>query len=588
MANEIPNKSSALGEYLIRKGFLNAEQWEIAQAEQKKTGKKITQILLHLRYVDEDALLNFSAEQFKIPYVVLRHYTIKPDIVKKLTEAQSRRLKAIILDVVGNSYLVGMTDPGDLIAHDELSRMLRKKIRLALVKEADLFRVVDEVFHHSEQISTIATELNQELTNVGTASLLDESAADMEAPVAKLLTSIFESAVQSGASDIHIEPDVDLLRIRLRVDGVLREQVLKEKAIFPALVLKLKLLSKLNISEKRLPQDGRFQIKVLDKIFDVRLSTLPIQYGESVVMRLLDRSSSSLKLSELGMRPEHYKVLEHHIHRPHGMILLTGPTGSGKTTTLYACLSALNQAERKIITAEDPIEYSLSRINQVQIQSKVGLDFAVVLRAALRQDPDVVMVGEIRDQETAGIALKAAITGHLVFSTLHTNDAIGSALRLLDMGAEGYITATALRLIIAQRLVRKICPDCSAPIQLSSQERSYLLGLVGGKALEHTYHRGKGCTQCNQTGYKGRLGVHEVLEMTGLMVDALRAGDTLLFSKVAQQSPTYRPLALAAYDYAAEKMTTLDEVFRISGELEEGAGVLEVSENPPPEPPLEG
>ena len=374
--------------------------------------------------------------------------------------------------------------------------------------------------------------------------------------------------MQVGASDIHIEPDEKVLRIRMRVDGVLQEQVMNEKRVAPALVLRLKLMAGLDISEKRLPQDGRFNIRVKDKSIDARVSTLPVSFGEAVVMRLLDQSGGALNLEQIGMPADILQRFRRQIHHPHGLVLVTGPTGSGKTTTLYSALTELNQPEVKIITVEDPVEYRLPRISQVQVHTKIGLSFASVLRTALRQDPDIVLIGEMRDQETAEIGLRAAMTGHLVLSTLHTNDAIATANRLIDMGAEGYLVAAACRAIIAQRLVRRICGTCAQPYTPDAQEHAWLAATAGAEATSASYRRGTGCPHCNNTGYRGRIGVYELLELDEPMADALRRNDSSAFTKAANASPGYRPLVQCALDYARQGLTTLEEVFRIAGEIE--------------------
>ena len=374
---------------------------------------------------------------------------------------------------------------------------------------------------------------------------------------------MFEDAIQMRASDVHIEPDENALRIRQRIDGVLQENILKENKIASAMVLRLKLMAGLDISEKRLPQDGRFNLQIKGHSIDVRMSTMPVQYGESVVMRLLDQSAGVLSLDETGM-PEHFvKRIRHQISRPHGMVLVTGPTGSGKTTTLYAALSELNTASKKIITVEDPVEYRLPRVNQVQINSKINLTFSSVLRTALRQDPDILMVGEMRDQETVEIGLRGALTGHLVLSTLHTNDAITSALRLLDMGAAGFLVGSSLRAIIAQRLVRKICDSCREAFQPEPQEMMWLSNLVGEDIKDIKFSHGRGCQTCQHTGYKGRIGVFELLEMDEPMMTALKRDDTEAFTQAAKQHPGFRPLALAAFDYAKLGVTSVEEVLRL-------------------------
>lgn len=347
----------------------------------------------------------------------------------------ARRFRAIVLAERNGELLVGMADPLDIFAYDEIVRILKQPIKQAVVRESELLSTLDLVYRRTEEIASLAEELEDELDDdaFDLADLTAESSSE-DAPVVKLLKTLFEDAVQARSSDIHIEPDESVVRIRQRVDGVLQEQVMKEKRVNAALVLRLKLMAGLNISEKRLPQDGRFNVRVKGRSIDVRVSTMPVQYGESVVMRLLDQSQGMLNLESTGMPPELLARFRRMIQRPHGMILVTGPTGSGKTTTLYGALSELNRPEVKIITAEDPVEYRLPRVTQVQVNPKIGLEFSDVLRAALRQDPDVILVGEMRDSETVEIGLRAAMTGHLVLSTLHTNDSISSAMRLIDHG----------------------------------------------------------------------------------------------------------------------------------------------------------
>jgi MSHA biogenesis protein MshE len=379
---------------------------------------------------------------------------------------------------------------------------------------------------------------------------------------------LFEDAVQVGASDIHIEPDENVLRIRQRVDGVLQESVLNEVQIASAMVLRLKLMSGLDISEKRLPQDGRFNIKVRGHSIDVRLSTMPIQAGESVVMRLLDQSAGILSLEQTGMPADIMERFRRQLHRPHGMIVVTGPTGSGKTTTLYGSLSELNQPESKIITVEDPVEYRLPRINQVQVNSKIGLDFSNILRTTLRQDPDILLVGEMRDQETVEIGLRGALTGHLVLTTLHTNDAITSALRLIDMGAAGYLVASSLRAVIAQRLVRRLCENCKQEHSCSLEEKVWLEHISSEDLSQQVFYKGHGCQSCNYTGYKGRIGVFEMLELNDAMMEGLRRDDPDEFSKAAKASKNYRPLSLAALDYAKQGVTAIEEVLRLVEEID--------------------
>lgn len=563
-------KKIRIGQLLLQYGLLNEEQLETALTIQKKTGAKLGETLIELGYLSSRDFLQFLGKQLGIPYVDLQHYQYSPETVRLLPETYARRFRAIVLDASQEQLLVAMADPTDIFAFDELAKILKRPLSLAVVRETDLLRTIDTIYRRTDEILSFAEELGEELAHGGLdlAALLPAAERE-DAPVVRLLRSLFEDAVQVGASDIHIEPDENVLRIRQRVDGILHEQVMQEKRIAGALVSRLKLMGGLDISERRLPQDGRFNIKVRGKSIDVRLSTMPLQYGESVVMRLLDRSGGLLSLDQLGLPEVMLRRFRTFIHRPHGMVLATGPTGSGKTTTLYAALNELNQAEKKIITVEDPVEYCLPRINQVQVHPRIGLTFAHVLRSELRQDPDIIMVGEMRDQETVEIALRAAMTGHLVLSTLHTNDAVSTALRLLDMGAEGYLVASSLQAVLAQRLVRRLCDGCTEDDPLSPHQRSWLNATLGERAQTLRFKRGAGCPRCNNTGYHGRIGVFELLEIDYPLADALRRGDSAAFADAARQQKGFRSLALCALQYASQGVTSMEEVLRIAGQVDE-------------------
>lgn len=569
-------KKVRIGELLVENEVISQQQLESALAAQKKSGLKLGRQLIEARYIDEDEFLNFLSQQLDIPKVDMTRYETKPKVVELLPETYARRFRAIVLDVKNDTALVGMADPTNIFAMDEIERIIKTSVEPAVVRESELLAAIDRNYRKTSEIHTLAEELHEELDSGSDFDLsqLESGAQENDAAVVRLLKSIFEDAVQVGTSDIHIEPDENCLRIRQRVDGVLNEQTMKETRIASALVLRLKLMSGLNISERRLPQDGRFNIRVSGRNIDVRVSTLPVQWGESVVMRLLDQSDDALGLDGIGMPDRILRRFRHFIHQPHGLILVTGPTGSGKTTTLYGALAELNESTKKIISAEDPVEYRLPRIQQCQVNAKIGLSFASVLRSALRQDPDVVMIGEMRDQETAEIALRSAMTGHLVFSTLHTNSAAGSAARLLDMGAEGFLVATALSAVLAQRLIRRVCESCAEPYKLTSQEKMWLRANAGESAEFLDFLMGRGCPQCNGTGYKGRTGVYELLEIDEAMADALRRNDTQAYIAAAAETKGFRPLSICALEYASKGTTTLEEVLRIAGEQEDtGAGL---------------
>jgi MSHA biogenesis protein MshE len=572
------HKKIRIGDLLVQHDVITEEQLAKGLQQQKETGQKLGRVLVDLGYLGEDQFLEFLSKQLDIPFIDLRRFDFDTELVQRLPESYARRYRAIVLTDERDGLMVGMSDPMDIFAYDDIERILQEPIKQAVVREAELLNTLDLVYRRTEEIAFFAEELDEELTD-SQFDLADLSldADDSEAPVVKMLQSIFEDAVQVRASDIHIEPDETVLRIRQRVDGVLQEQVMKERRIAPALVLRLKLLAGLDISEKRLPQDGRFSLKVKNRKIDVRLSTMPLEYGESVVMRLLDQTGAVKDLNDVGMPEDMLEHFRRIIHMPHGLILVTGPTGSGKTTTLYGALQELNIADKKIITVEDPVEYRLSRINQVQIAPKIDLTFARVLRAALRQDPDILLVGEIRDQETAEIALRAAMTGHLVLSTLHTNDAVSSAMRLVDMGAEGFLAATALKAVVAQRLVRRLCDNCYADDDPSPKDLAWIKSVLGDEADNMQLKRPVGCHRCNNTGYRGRLGVFELLVLNDPLSDALRRSDSADFVRIAKKTPGYQPLVVSALKDAAKGITSLEEVLRVAEQVDESADFMDVA-----------
>ncbi|HEV2614618.1 MAG TPA: GspE/PulE family protein [Gammaproteobacteria bacterium] len=557
-----------LGELLISHNVITAEQFKKVVEKQQAEGGKISHLLVDMGFVDEETLLRFLSQQLDIPFVDLKHYELNPDLVHRLSESFSRRSQVILLDETEQGFLVGMVDPQDIIASDELSRLLKRPLKLALVRESDWLTSIDAMYRHSEEISAYAKELSEE---VGTETKVDSGqSANLEeayeAPVTKLLQSIFRDAMQMRASDIHIEPDELTLRIRQRIDGVLHEREIAEKGIAPALSLRLKLMGGLKIAERRLPQDGRFSITIHGKEIDVRLSTMPVQYGESVVMRLLDKASINLNIEQLSISPSVLEAMKRLLKLPYGMILITGPTGSGKTSTLYAMLSELNDSETKIITVEDPVEYRLPRINQVQVHPQIGLTFASILRSALRQDPDVIMIGEIRDSETANIAMNAAMTGHFVLATMHTNDAVSSVTRLMEMENETYVVAAGLRAVMSQRLLRRICNECIKVHELDITEKMWLKKVMGERYAKVQFKSGAGCKHCFNTGFKGRVPIFELIEINDAIADTLTGNDLTAFSK-AVKNTGYVTLLDSALALAEQGVTTVDEVLRVTATL---------------------
>lgn len=567
-----PPQKIRLGDLLIQQGLLTDEQLKISLDEQKRTGRKLGRVFVESGYVTEAGISQALARQLQIPFVDLKSFTPKPDLIKLLPEAPARRFRALVLAQQPDGRLqIGMSDPTDLQAYDEITRLVRREIDLAVVTESELLAMVDRVYHRGEQITGLAKELTAELGDVPIefGDLLGLNPGAEDAPVVKLLQTVFEEAMRLRASDIHFEPQEKALRIRFRIDGVLHIQTEADAKISSAVALRLKLMSGLDISEKRLPQDGRFNIKVRGNPVDVRISTLPTQFGESVVMRLLNQNTGLLELDKIGMPPRVLERFRHALKRPSGMVLVTGPTGSGKTTTLYAALNELNSPEKKVITVEDPVEYRLGGLNQVQVHEKIDLSFSRVLRTVLRQDPDIVLIGEMRDQETAEIGMRAAMTGHLVLSTLHTNDAISTPIRLLDMGVPRYMVALSVHMVVAQRLVRVICGNCHEPHALTPHEREWLRYELGDQVDSHAFHHGRGCSHCANTGYQGRSGVYEYLEMSDKVVEAINHDDPGEFMRVARQQMAGETLRRDAVRLVLSGKTTVAEAMRISNQFEE-------------------
>jgi MSHA biogenesis protein MshE len=558
-----------LGDMLVAQKLISQEQLGQALDKQKQTGRKLGRVLVDTGVVTEEQISHAIARQLALPFLDLRQVSARPELVRLLPEQLARRFRAVVLEQRGPRLLVAMADPTDLFAYDEVSNQLKKDLELAVANESSLAQFIDRVYRRTEEISELARNLTEELGEeaIDVSALAAASSAE-DAPVVKLLSSIFEDAVQVKASDIHIEPMEHSLRIRLRVDGVLAVATEADRKIGPALIQRLKLMAELDIAEKRLPQDGRFVIRLKQKAVDVRMSTIPAQFGESAVMRLLSHGAT-VGLSQMNMRPELFDRFHALIHRPNGLIVVTGPTGSGKTTTLYAALAELNTPERKILTVEDPVEYRLPGINQVQVLEKIDLGFARALRAFLRQDPDTILVGEMRDAETAQIALRAAMTGHLVLSTLHTNDSPSAAARLLDMGAPAYLLASSLLAVLAQRLVRRLCPVCASPGALSPAEQTWLKPELDAGLDPAGLKRGLGCSHCNQTGYQGRVGIYELLEMSVALSALLNRGDPEGFRAEARRALAGQTLRDEAVRLVREGVTSVAEAMRVTQQMDD-------------------
>ncbi len=566
-----------LGDLLVQQNVITDEQLKLALDEQKRSGRKLGRVLVESGYATEEGISKALARQLGASFIDLKQFKFQPELIKLLPEAQARRLRALVLEDTNGLLLVGMADPTDLAGFDDISRIVKRNIDLAVVTESQLLATIDLVYRKTEEIHGLAKELTAEMGDVpvefgdilGLGLGLGTGAGTEDAPVVKLLHTVFEEALKMRASDIHIEPQEKNLVIRFRIDGVLHVQTEADSKISTALVLRLKLMSGLDISEKRLPQDGRFNIKLRSTPIDIRISTMPTQHGESVVMRILAQGSGLLNLDRMNIPPRILDRFRHAIHRPSGMVLVTGPTGSGKTTTLYAALAELNTSEKKVITVEDPVEYRLPGINQVQVHEKIDLTFDRVLRSALRQDPDIVLVGEMRDHTTAEIGMRASMTGHMVLSTLHTNDAISTPVRLIDMGVPRFMVALSLQMVLAQRLVRVICENCAEPHTLAPNEHEWLKVELGDRVDGFNFKHGRGCTNCANTGYIGRQGVYEMLEMNNALVEAANHHDTQHFVNVARAQMGGNTLRRDAVRLAAEGRTTVAEAMRIANQLED-------------------
>lgn len=552
-------KKGRLGEILIAQGVITPEQLMEALEEQKHThNERIGEVLMRLGYATEKEVLNALGEQLGLPVVNLSEYDVDPAALAKVPQEFAIRHRLLPLRTEDHTLVVAMANPLDVHPLDDLHLVTGLEIRPAIASPSEIQRVIEQ-FTMEQMIQGIS-EQEQDITEEVT-DIADLQKMATEALVIQLVNLIIHRAVQSRASDIHIEPFEREVKVRYRIDGVLREVQSPPKRLHPAIVSRIKILADMNIAERRLPQDGRIRLRVSGRLIDLRVSTVPTLFGESVVMRILDKSTALLGLEELGMQAETLQQFRRLIYQPYGIILVTGPTGSGKTTSLYAALMEIYSPEKKIITIEDPVEYQLPGVNQIQVRPHIGLTFATGLRHIVRQDPDIIMVGEIRDPETVDIAINAALTGHLVFSTLHTNDAPGAITRLLDMGAEAYLVASSLIGSVAQRLVRRICTHCKEPMEVKP-ELLHAIGLTPEEARGKTF-RGRGCEECERTGYRGRMGVFELLriddEIRRMIVE--RASSTVI--KQYAVSKGMKTLLADGRDKVLQGLTTVEEVLRV-------------------------
>lgn len=552
-----------LAKILTDSGFISKVDFDAAKKSAEDLKKPIADILVFRGLISEDAIGKLIAEHYNAPYVHLSGKIIPLEVLELIPEQAALSFHVVPFQVEENTLHVGMEDPTDIEAIEFIKRRTNKQVAPHFMTGADFIKTVGQ---YKRNIKTIFSSIIQENVSKTKVDLnhLEESASDL--PVIKILDTVLEYGVAEGASDIHLNMMEDSLMIRFRVDGMLKDIAALPLAIHPALVARIKILSALKIDEHRIPQDGRFKFKVHEEYISLRVSILPTFFGENVVMRLLPESARPLSLEELGVSGESLPIIHGNIKKPHGMILVTGPTGSGKTTTLYSVLNLLNNPEVNICTIEDPIEYSVRRINQTQVNTQAGLTFATGLRSLLRHDPDVIMIGEIRDTETAEIAIHSALTGHLVLSTLHTNSAAGAIPRFLDMGVQGFLLASTINLVVAQRLVRKICTNCIHRIEPSQEMLDIIKQRTHDSLAITDFFVGAGCPECDGSGYKGRVGIYEILEVNREIREMINknVSEELIFDAALKSGMT--TLMADGINKISAGITTIEEVVRVTGE----------------------
>src|SRR5436190_12547403 len=552
---------------LIKRQTLSPDQLEEAQNIQKQTGAKLPDAIVKLGYASPEEVMSAIAEFHGLQFVDLAELTIPPSVIELVPESVARENIVLPMAQENGALKIIMSDPTDFDTVQKLTFILNKDVQPVLAPREQIIEAINRHYGQSEteSVDSMLQEFTDTAIDFSESALAAAAAAqdESDAPVVKLVNLIIQEAINLRASDIHVEPFADRVRVRYRIDGFLVKRDSPPRRLLAPMVSRIKIMASIDISEKRRPQDGRIKMSVSGKHFDLRVSILPSNHGQSVVMRLLDRASIQVSIKDLGFGEEDYKRFQNIIKRPNGIFLVTGPTGSGKTTTLYAALNELNRPDRKIITAEDPVEYYLPGINQVEVKHQIGLDFLRIIRAMLRQAPNIILVGEIRDQETAEIAVQASLTGHLVFSTLHTNDAPSAITRLADIGVQPFLIASSVIAIMAQRLVRVVCPKCKEPDEPPASELK-AAGITPDRAAKATFMRGRGCTYCHHTGYRGRKGIYEFLTMTSRIreltfqgastqeigKEALKGGMDTLYSDGIQK--------------VIDGITTIDEVFRVA------------------------
>jgi type IV pilus assembly protein PilB len=559
-----------IGELLVRQKMISLQQLRKAQDEQRKNGTTLGYALTKMGLVSDEQITDFLSRQYRVQSIDLKEFEIDEDVLKLISQEVCMRHKIIPVSRAGSSLIIAMADPSNLNAIDDIKFLTGYNVEPVVCSEAGIIEAIERYYNKETQISydEIMEGFNEaeidfsEMTDDDT--ILDLEKATEDAPVIRLCNAILLSAIKKGASDIHVEPYEKQLRVRYRIDGVLHDEMHPPLKLKNAIASRIKVMASLDIAERRIPQDGRIKLKLgKGREMDFRVSCLPTIWGEKLVLRLLDKGNLQLDMTKLGFEEKALKDFKNAIEQPYGMVLVTGPTGSGKTTTLYSALSELNQVGTNVSTAEDPVEYNLMGINQVQMHDDIGLNFAAALRSFLRQDPDIIMVGEIRDFETGEIAVKSALTGHLVLSTLHTNDAPSSISRLLNMGIEPFLVTASINLILAQRLVRKICSNCKTEINVDPvvlRENGVAEDLISGAKL----FRGAGCRNCGDTGYKGRIAIYEVMPFTEKLKEMVLQGCSTAELKVQMIAEGIKTLRMSAMSKAFEGVTTLEEVLRVT------------------------
>jgi type IV pilus assembly protein PilB len=566
MANQ-----NRLGELLVREKLISLAQLRKAQDEQQRSGNNLGYTLQKLGFISDSEITNFLSQQYRVPTISLEEYEIDAEILKLVSREQCEKHRVLPVSRAGGSLVVAMADPTNLNAIDDLKFLTGYNIDPVIASETAIASAVERYYNAGPSYEEVMagfeeTEIELAGDDEGELNVMELEKASEDAPVVRLVNMILLNAIKKGASDIHIEPYEKKLRVRYRIDGVLQEEMTPPLKLKAAIVSRLKIMASLDIAERRLPQDGRIKLKLgKGREMDFRVSVLPTLWGEKIVMRLLDKGNLQLDMVKLGFDPKPLQDFMWAIHQPWGMVLVTGPTGSGKTTTLYSALSELNKTAHNISTAEDPVEYNLHGINQVQMHDEIGLNFAMALRAFLRQDPDIIMVGEIRDFETGEIAVKAALTGHMVLSTLHTNDAPATISRLLNMGIEPFLITASVNLVLAQRLARKVCKDCTKPTDVDEKTLQDI-GFTPAQIIEAKgkLMKGAGCRTCNDTGYKGRVALYEVMRFTDNLKELVLSGAPTAELKLGAVKAGMSTLRMSGIRKVLEGVTTTEEIVRVT------------------------